>query len=258
MKIVRLTENDLRKIVKKTIIESKYSSVAKILRGGIRKSIKTIAILTAENPYGKEASKDYNREANDELEVFLTSGRFGYRKIKGSYGSRENSFIVNNISLSTAIQIGEKFKQDSIVFGEVVEGEPDGVYMTFSMVGTDPKKPDEYRNAIAENDVFINRNDADDFFSEVGGKKFVIPFYGTIDRLKDENDKFFDLEKDYSKTKWEGGKAIPTSTNITPSEEDLNELNDLQENAIRTDGSSAYNYRARIQQILKKLNLTNL
>lgn len=258
MKIVKLTENDLRKIVNKTISEIKYSSVANILRGGIRKSIKTIAILTAENPHGEPASKQYNRDANDELEGFLTTGRFGYRKIKGSYGSRENSFIVNNISINTAISIGEKFEQDSIVFGEVTDGASDGFYMSFKMIGTDPTKPQEFGKVLGENDVFVNRNEAEDFYSEIGGRKFVIPFYGTLDRVKLPDERFFDVEKDYSKTKWKGGKAIPIKTTITPSKDDLDELNYLQENALKTDGSTAYNYRARIKQLLKKFDLTNL
>jgi len=245
---LRLTENELINVLKKMVNEAKYSSVGNILRGGIRKNIKTIAILTGENPKGKTASKEYNKDANEELKGLLKSARLGYRPIKGSYGTPENSFIINNISLDDAINFGEKFRQDTIVYGEVNGIDGDEVSMDFKMVGTDPDKPDEYRQVIADNEVFIGRNEAKDFFSEVGGRKFVIPFYGTIDRFKGENDKFFVRTKDYSDTKWEGGKALPTSV----STELDKELNELQERAIRTCCSTSYNLRGRIDKIIKE------
>jgi|LauGreDrversion4_2_1035121.scaffolds.fasta_scaffold02937_21 hypothetical protein len=245
---LRLTENELINVLSKMVKEARYSSVGNILRGGVRKKIKTIAILTGENPKGETASKEYNKNANQELKGLLKSARLGYRPIKGSYGTPENSFIINNISLDDAINIGEKFRQDTIVYGEVVGIDGDDINMNFKMVGTDPDKPKEYRKVIASNDVFIARNEAQDFFSEVGGRKFVIPFYGTIDRFKGENDKFFVKTKDYSDTKWKGGKAEPTSINI----ELDNELDELQERAIRTCCSTSYNLRGRIDKIIKE------
>ena len=215
---LRLTENELINVLSKMVKEARYSSVGNILRGGVRKKIKTIAILTGENPKGETASKEYNKNANQELKGLLKSARLGYRPIKGSYGTPENSFIINNISLDDAINIGEKFRQDTIVYGEVVGIDGDDINMNFKMV------------------------------SEVGGRKFVIPFYGTIDRFKGENDKFFVKTKDYSDTKWKGGKAEPTSINI----ELDNELDELQERAIRTCCSTSYNLRGRIDKIIKE------
>lgn len=235
-----ITENDIHK--------SKYSSVANILRGGIRRKIKTIAILTGENPKGVKASDEYNKEANQKLKTFLVTSRLGYRPIKGFYGSPENSFIINNISLDDAIWIGEKFKQDTIVFGEVVGGDGNEISMSFKMVGTDPDKPKEFREVIADNEVFIRRDEAKDMYSEVGGRKFVIPFYGTIDRFKGEGDKFFVTKKDYSDTKWQGGKAEPTSV----STELDDTLNELQERATKTCCSTSYNLRCRIEKIIKE------
>jgi hypothetical protein len=247
-KIIKLTEQELINLIKKTLDESKYTSVANTLRGGIRKSIKTIAILTGENPYGKKATKDYNKNANEKLEEILMSGRYGFRKVKGSYGSLENSYIVNNISLESAIALGEKFNQDSIVFGEVVGGDQEDVYMNFKMVGTDPNKPEEYQTAIGSTDVYVSRENAEDFYSEVGGKKFVLPFYGTIDRMVGPDNKIFKVEKDYSKSKWEGGKNEPSKIDISLEDE----LNNLQERALSTYGSTAYNIRCRIDKLIKE------
>jgi hypothetical protein len=247
-KTIRITEQQLAELITKRMNESKYSSVANTLRGGIRKSIKTISILTGENPYGDKASKQYNKEANEKLEDILVSGRYGYRKVKGSYGSLENSYIVNNISLDSAISLGEKFNQDSIVYGEVVGGDNDEIYMTFKMVGTDPNKPDEYQNEIGNTDVFVSRDNAEDLYSEVGGRKFVLPFYGVVDNMVGPDKKVYKVEKDYSKSKWEGGKNEPSSIDISLE----NELNDLQERALKSYGQTSYNLRCRIEKIIKE------
>jgi hypothetical protein len=243
-----ISEKQLVELVAKKVNESKYSSVANILRGGIRKSIKTISILTGENPYGEKADKQYNKEANEKLEDVLISGRYGYRKVKGSYGSLENSYIVNNISLDSAIYLGEKFKQDSIVYGEVVGSDNDEVYMTFKMVGTDPDKLHEYKKVIGSTNVFVSRDNAEDFYSEVGGRKFVLPFYDVVDKMVGPDKKVYKVEKDYSKSKWEGGKNEPSSIDISLEDE----LNDLQERALKSYGQTSYNLRCRIEKIIKE------
>jgi hypothetical protein len=247
-KIITITESQLFDLINEVINESRYSSVAKTLRGGIRKSIKTIAILTGENPYGKKADKKYNKETNEKLESILISGRYGFRKVKGSYGGLENSYIVNNISLDSAIALGEKFNQDSIVYGEVVGGNDDEIYMTFKMVGTDPNKPDEYQNDIGTTDVFVSRDNAEDFYSEVGGRKFVLPFYGVVDSMVGPDKKVYKVEKDYSKSKWEGGKNEPADINISLDDK----LNDLQERALNSYGSASYHLRCRIEKLIKE------
>jgi hypothetical protein len=247
-KTIRITEQQLAELITKRMNESKYSSVANTLRGGIRKSIKTISILTGENPYGDKASKQYNKEANEKLEDILVSGRYGYRKVKGSYGSLENSYIVNNISLDSAISLGEKFNQDSIVYGEVVGGDNDEIYMTFKMVGTDPNKPDEYQNEIGNTDVFVSRDNAEDLYSEVGGRKFVLPFYGVVDNMVGPDNKVYKVDKDYSKSKWEGGKNEPSDINISLEDK----LNDLQERALNSYGQTSYHLRCRIEKLIKE------
>lgn len=250
-KIIKLTETELINLLKKKINESKYSSVANIMRGGIRKSIKTIAIITGENPYGEKASEEFNKKANEKLESILISGRFGFRKVKGSYGSLENSYIINNISRDSAIYLGKKFNQDSIVYGEVVGGDENDAYMTFALIGTDPKKTDEYRKNIEKTDVFVGRDDAEDFYSEVGGKKFVLPFYGTVDKLVGPDGKVYKFEKDYSNTKWKGGESEPSDFNLSLE----NKLNELQERVFNTVGSTSYYLRCRIDKLINESRL---
>ena len=125
------------------IDESGYSSVANVFRG-LRPSIKKLAILTAENPHGEQHSNEFNKLANKELERFLSEGKFGYKKVKGSYGQKENSYIVFNIPYSVAINIRKRFKQDSIIYAQVGEGEGPDLPMSFEMIGTDITKPKEF------------------------------------------------------------------------------------------------------------------
>jgi hypothetical protein len=231
------------------IDESGYSSIANTFRG-LRPSIKSLAILTAENPHGVQHSNEYNKKANKELEIFLREGKFGYKKIKGSYGQVENSFIVFNISYSQSINIGVKFKQDSIIYGRVTKGEGDNIPMSFTMAGTDKTKPKEFKQVLGHTNVFVQRKDATDFYSEINGRQFVLPFFDVVDHLTDPEGKSYMLTKDYSKSEWIGGKNEPTKQKIDYIEDELNEL---QERAMNTDGSTSYNLRSRILQIINTL-----
>lgn len=244
-KILKLSEEELISLIKKKIDESKYSSVANTLRGNIRKSIKTIAILTAENPHAKESSSKYNKMANEKLEDVLVTNRFGFRKVKGSYGNLENSYIINNISLDSAIALGKRFEQESIVYGEVVGGTEDEIHMNFKMFGT---LPENYREELGSSDVFINRDSGEDMYTEVGGRRFAIPFYNVIDNMVGPDGKVYKVERDYSKSKWKGGETKPSDINISLEDR----LNDLQEQALNTFGSTSYYYRCRIDKLIKE------
>ncbi len=247
-----ITESQLSTIVN----ETKYTDIMKTLRG-LRKSIKTIAILTASNPYGVKETKEYNTRANKDLEGNLKTGFFGYKKISGKYGHEEDSFIVNNISRSIALSFGEKFAQDSVIYGEVDGIENDNVYMRFEMLSTDPRYPKDIGNLKAESDVVINLNDPEDYYSEIGGKKFVIPFYDVTDRFVDKNDKPYKVISNYSGSTWDGGKVEPKSSEIVYEESiisnKLNELNKIQDKTITQCCSAAYNNRGLINRLIKEI-----
>ena len=183
-----------------------YSTVANTFRG-LRPSIKNLAILTAQNPHGEQHSNEFNKAANKELEAFFSKAKLGYRKVKGSYGQKEKSYIVFNIPYTLAIEIGTRFNQDSIIYGEIKDKQSydDDESMLFKIIGTDQSKPEEYKEVLDQTSVFVSRNNADDFYSEINGRKFVLPFYDVVD--KSDN-----IKKDYTGSKWKGGKAEPTVT----------------------------------------------
>jgi len=209
--------------------ESKYSKAATAMRG-LRPSIKTIAILTAENPQAKPMSKEFNREVNAKLVDDFRALKLGYRPTKGSYMERghnddspiveENSFIVNNISMESAINLGTKYRQESIIYAETGNvGEDGSIAMTFRLIGTDKTKPDEYlKDIVTPKNVFISRNNEKEFYSRIGNRKFMIPFFGVTEYLVRKDGKYIidknekriaKKELDYDNSKWGGGTVSP-------------------------------------------------
>lgn len=69
----------------------------------INRDFKKAAILTAENPNGKKASKLFNLRANHTLKQRLDSFGHSYIKIEGVYNNNhETSFLVFDISKTSA------------------------------------------------------------------------------------------------------------------------------------------------------------
>ena len=193
----------IKESIKEVLNESGYSRVANIMRGLVP-SVKTFSILTAENPNGIEQDKDINKVKNKELEQRLRSMNLGFIKVKGQYGSEENSFFIPNITKDEALSLGKMFSQESIIYGEkTTEGEYDT--MTIQMIYTDER----FGDISGERKVFINMNNADDYYSKVKGRKFQIPFF----------------DEDFDSANW-GYKSGAINKNIIKDETISNELNE--------------------------------
>ena len=155
--------------------EGGYASVLNIMRGLVP-TINTLAFLTARNPNGKSADAAKNVQANEELEKRLRSMNLGFKKIKGHYGEPENSFFIPNINKDEALDLGKQYNQETIIFGEKSTDSKDGKSydgMTFSLIYTDNR----FGQIEAQRDVFVNMDNADDFYTKVKGRKFQIPFF---------------------------------------------------------------------------------
>lgn len=246
--------------------EGGYSRVMSSMRGLIPK-IKTIGIFTAENPCARELPPEENKIRNGKLEKIIAGALFGYKKVKGSYGSKENSFMVNNITKKLLLQLGEQFDQESVIFGEYFEeGEKYG--MVFRMIRSSSCGGDEPVGTImGERKVFINRNNEDDYYTEVKGRKFQIPFFEvpTFDDDKgtktgEKNKHMYDTH--YDNAEWGKGdvkgavRVYPNEPDVTDklSDEDKKEIEKLNEESVDESKtlSSHYNRRGRIKNILNK------
>jgi hypothetical protein len=178
--------------------ESGFSRIKNILTGHVP-SIYTIGIITWENPLSKEASPEYNKEANKKLEQILRDGMLGFNKIKGMYDKKpENPFLIRNISKNALCLYGYEGKQTSVIFGEKIDSsninnfnisksinDKNYIGMNFKLINTENK--DKFY-VMSERNVIINRNDYTDAYSEYKGKKFQIPFFDTNVNIDKEID----------------------------------------------------------------------
>ena len=250
-KIVRIIESILDETkMGKILEESKFSRVANTMRGLVP-SIRTIAIMTAENPNGEEASDEYNKEANLRLALNLGNGQYGYRRVLGKYENKENSFIINNISIDAAISLGSQYNQESIVFGKRVEEEDGYVGMKFNLIRT---TGNNIGHSEGEMNVFVSLENPDDYYSEYKGRKFVIPFYGIRQMIIDMDNRKKEVIKKYDDVKWDGGNVIPSDTYI----KDVDEVEELQESAMRCVGSTAYHKRGKLRKKMISMGLIEL
>ena len=155
---------------KKLLNEAGFARARQAMLGMIP-NINTIAFLTAENPQGEKASPEFNREQNKRLESALRSMNLGFRKIKGKFGSEENSYMVMNITRDEAIDLGQMFQQEAVIWGNKVE-RGDQVGFSFQYIEGD--------NTIQTRDVSLSSGDIqsrEDYYSQIKGRKFIIPFF---------------------------------------------------------------------------------
>lgn len=219
---------------KSDVGEAGFSSSARQMRG-LNDKVKTIVILTAENPCAAKFASDVNKDRNKDLEKFLINALYGYRKVKGQYGNLENSFMVNNMTKGMAMKLGNQFQQESIVFGERID-DGDKVGMTFQLIITYNCNGDTpVGTVVGERKVFIGRENENDFYTEVKGRKFQIPFFDVADEVEKKDDEGNTIigadgkpemktigKTDYDKASWDGGKiagSVYIPTDISPEDE---------------------------------------
>ena len=151
-------------------------------RGGLQR----LGIMTAENPRGMGKSDEENVELMRDFSKFLNEKGMQYVPIGGKYGNPENSYIIINPSMLDMVEFGKMYGQASVIYGQKMrrissENVP-SVYFRFDYIQTEPDgddkpkfDPQEYY--VKESQDMIVQTDADDFYSELQGTKFNIPFF---------------------------------------------------------------------------------
>jgi hypothetical protein len=177
-----------------------YDTIRKAVKGQIF-TLKTCGILTAENPFNQEQSKEANAEKNAKLYDRLDRRNYIVMNLEGSYGKGpELSFLVLNISREDIIDLGHDFNQETVIFGEK-DKDKEGVF-TFHMVnstgdniGSDDGTPRSvviFEDQMGEEDkvnLWSRPMEKDGEY----GKKFNIPFYN-----KNVGEKSYWKDKDNS------------------------------------------------------------
>lgn len=147
--------------------EGGFSRTAQILAGQTPK-VKSYALMTAENPYGEEHGTLENSDFNDKLEQQLKTSGLGYIKVKGKFfGNVEHSYLIPNISQAAAVNLGKKYGQFSIIYGD--KNPQTGGMVHKYIEGGEVVQTRKTFNQLAR--------DAEDMFSTIKGRKFKVPFF---------------------------------------------------------------------------------
>ena len=191
---IRLTESELVNVVKSVLLETSRRQKAVQSMNG-RNVIKTMAILTSENPryadvmdpndkdekgnqrknYGEENSK-----RRTDLEKTLKTGHFAWFPVKGQYFGKENSYIIYNISLEDTLYLGEKYGQESVIW-------IDGTKCQYWEQEGDGKYVMTHERDMSQR---LDMGDADNLYTQISRAfKFQIPFFDGSDENKDEFEK---------------------------------------------------------------------
>lgn len=170
--------------------EGGYSRLSQIMHGDIP-TVKTIGIMTSENPQGKQLSAEENNKRNKKFEDDLKNLNYSFHKIKGKFeGIKEKPFFIFNIRKEALIKFGEEYDQKSIIYGERIG-------------------PANFEFQYIEGDIVISRkifhslDDKAKAYSEYKGRKFIIPFF----------------DEEYKEAKWDGGVISFKSKDLPLTEE---------------------------------------
>lgn len=157
--------------------------------------IKTMAILTSENPRYSDVMdpndkdengnprKNYGEKNNDrrtDLEKTLKTGHFAWFPVKGQYFGKENSYIIYNISLEDTLYLGKKYGQESVIW-------IDGTKCQYWEQSGDGNYTMTHERDMSQR---LDMSDADDLFTQISRAfKFQIPFFDGSDENKEELEK---------------------------------------------------------------------
>lgn len=144
---------------------------------GLVPTVKSFGIITAENPMGKKLPVQENNERNLQLAKNLRSAHLGFIQIKGKYGYLENPYFIPNIAKDEIIDFGLRYSQEAVIWGAT---EAKGLG-TFYYIETRNKditrlKFSDYRITSVRK-VFYRKDKAIDYYTEIKGRKFIIPFF---------------------------------------------------------------------------------
>lgn len=209
---------------------------------GNRENIHTIGMITAENPQGVETDEEQNAERNEQLMQSLKEMNLGYRKIRGKFGDEdnpkpeevreENSFLVPNISKDEIINLGKKYDQQSVIWGERKDDK-----FVFEYIECDTGEVTNTRDVTLHGRQKIGGKEVQQkkinySRSRKGPEKFVVPFFA------DE----YEMVSEYN---------IPNPDYNGPLNEEINKRTKMVLEPNRTGKSKWYN-RGVIKELNKK------
>ena len=156
---------------------SGFARIKHTMMGGVD-SVDSVGIVTAENPMAQKLSSEENNKLNNQLKQDIKNLSLGYQQIKGKYGNLENPYLIQNISKKQIIELGRKYNQESIVYGEKQKSDT-RIFFKWLLISLFPTPEVDEITYMNLSGPEIDKSE--DNFSMVKGRKFLLPFYPTDD-----------------------------------------------------------------------------
>ena len=198
---MNLTRSNLKDLINQVIKESKKSSMIlseaqlemdfkkfkSLLDDRSKKSqLQRLGIMTSENPRGVEADDQMNVALMSGFAKQLDDKGLDYISIGGKYGNPENSYIILNPTMLDMVALGKQYGQAVVIFAQkmrrITDAEVPAVHYRFDYVQTEPDgyedpQYDAQEYYVKDSKDMVVKTDADDYYSELQGTKFSIPFF---------------------------------------------------------------------------------
>lgn len=170
----------IRQIIRETYVEEGgFSRTMRTMTGNVPEVDKMV-ILTAANPGGqpmypkdKVKSAEFNNKQMAKLYSILSDWKYGYVKIKGFYDYPEPSVLIGGMSKSEGKKLAAKFGQESFIFGYRKDLDNGGAAMVYELCYLDGSSGGKSEIVTSTSAV----QSYDNFYSEIKGRKFQIPFF---------------------------------------------------------------------------------
>ena len=165
--MVRINRNKIKKIIKKALLKEGGFPRVRMMMTGLVPSVQTIGIMTAENPGAQPQDPKQNKQLNKTLMQKFRDMNYGPIPIGGSFGQKENSFLIPNITREDLTTLGRQFGQEAVIWAS-----REGEGMRWEYIEGD--------NTVETRDVSLGGSDVqskEDYYSEKKGRKFIIPFF---------------------------------------------------------------------------------
>lgn len=178
---------DLKKIcdVSRSEKKKRLNMAKKSLLNGSK--VKSITILTAENPNSQKATSSENKKMNKELRNWFSESKYLYCPVEGKFGNTEHSFAIFNISIDIAKRMASKYKQTSFIFIEPSENDGfTAYYYEVSDITKSAGKDNEYK--LINSSKALEKVSGDDNYTLIGKDfKFKFPdeMFVALDKVKD-------------------------------------------------------------------------
>ena len=161
-----------RERLAKSLVARGFSTLMQYLHGYKTpdKEGQGVALMTSQNPGAKQLPDEENKARYEDLISELDRMGLQYWRTKGKYSQEEDSVAVNGITEEQARALGERYGQESVIWSGMIDGKK-----VDRMVYTKPTKdgaPD-----LENVSPLINDANGDDYYTELKGRKFRIPFY---------------------------------------------------------------------------------